>query len=388
MLLSVNVQDQANQVWQSLGYHYVRTLIHRPAVGSSLGNKAASSVIALAQSSKHIIQIIQLLEERRMSFSFCLNKTEFLLLAGFGLLFQGLNLDRKGKLIKDSQRLLCSVIQILEQNGAPGAADFKRVACAMMSVDRMSGNARARDEPTVLRRGSYDNMPAPRTASKSARKFQAIASRFSSSNAPVIDREGSNGRRSTAPTLPMADIPLYARSSSSSHTSVWSSVSDPLTAQCSKRTSTSQSPGQIEPSKPPNLDYLSFNNDLTPSPQQQVSPDTGKTIKQDEHNGIRSGSLKEESQPSLVGLLASADIFSSNLSPPPSANVDWYSDAWNLTSDLSDQPAQSRVSFSEEEFTSGEELSNCDIGGEFNGMTMSAVSGLVGLDGIDGDFVL
>ena len=45
-------------------------------------------MVALASSSKHIIQIVQLLEERRMSFSFCLNKNELLLLAGFGLLYR------------------------------------------------------------------------------------------------------------------------------------------------------------------------------------------------------------------------------------------------------------------------------------------------------------
>ena len=45
-------------------------------------------MVALASSSKHIIQIVQLLEERRMSFSFCLNKNGLLLLAGFGLLYR------------------------------------------------------------------------------------------------------------------------------------------------------------------------------------------------------------------------------------------------------------------------------------------------------------
>ena len=78
---------------QSLAYYYIRTLIHRPAVGSSLGAKAGSSMVALASSSKHIIQIVRLLEERRMSFSFCLNKNELLLLAGFGLLYRMYILD-------------------------------------------------------------------------------------------------------------------------------------------------------------------------------------------------------------------------------------------------------------------------------------------------------
>lgn len=370
---------------QSLGYHYIRTLIHRPAVGSSLGNKATSSIIALAQSSKHIIQIIQLLEERRMSFSFCVNKKELLLLAGFGLLFQGLNLDRKGKLIQDSQRLLCSVIEILERNGAPGAAEFKKIACTMMSVDYSSKRSRALDEPTS-RRKSDGNMPAPKIISKSARKFQAIASRFSTGNAPVIKQESSTGRRSTAPALPTEDIPLYARSNSQN--SVSSAVSDPLYTNYSKRMSMSQSPDQIKHMKPPNLDYLSFNIDHAPSPQ-QLSPNSRKIIKQYDHKSFLTGAQTQETHPSLDGLFPTADIFSSYISPAPSTSVDWYSEIWNLGSDLGNQTGQSRVSFSEEELTSGEELSNCELGGDIhNAITIPAVDGLVGLDGLDGNFEL
>jgi hypothetical protein len=44
-----------------------------------LGPKAAPALISLGDSSKHIIQIIELLEERNMSFSFCLNKEDTLI---------------------------------------------------------------------------------------------------------------------------------------------------------------------------------------------------------------------------------------------------------------------------------------------------------------------
>ncbi|KAL8638815.1 MAG: hypothetical protein Q9226_008956, partial [Calogaya cf. arnoldii] len=150
----------------SLAYEYIRTLIHRPAVGSSLGSKALSSIVALADSSKHIIQIVQLLEERRMSFSFCLNKNELLLLSGFGLLFQGLDLNRKGKLLQDSQRLVCSVIAIVERNAALGSAAFKSVACAMISVDRFPKSVQAVKNSLSPRRKSDSNMRAPASKSR------------------------------------------------------------------------------------------------------------------------------------------------------------------------------------------------------------------------------
>jgi hypothetical protein len=72
----------------SLTYHYVRSLIQRPVICASLGPRSQSSMLTMANSCKHMVQIMQLLDERGMSFSFCLNRDELLVLAGFGLLFQ------------------------------------------------------------------------------------------------------------------------------------------------------------------------------------------------------------------------------------------------------------------------------------------------------------
>lgn len=361
----------------SLAYHSIRTLIHRPAVGSSLGNKASPSVVALAQSSKHIIQIVQLLEERRMSFSFCLNKGELLLLAGFGLLFQGLNLDRRGKLIQDSQRLLCSVIEILDRNAAMGAAEFMKVACAMISIERFPKGARGSDD-SVARRKSDENKAAPKESSKSARKPRSIASRFSTGNVPVVKRESSSSRRRfTAPALPTGQLSGYDQSTSQNIVS--SVVSDPMPQHgYSRRTTTSQSPQQIPFSTPPNLDYLSF-NDPTPSPN-NMSPDSSQQFRAPDPGN-------PQIQPPLDSLFPSEDVFTSYVSPSPSADFGWCSEIWAAPSNAGNQldASQGRVSFSEEDLTSGEELSSCDMGGEFCGLAMD---GLVGLDGLDENFGL
>ena len=316
-----------------------------------------------------------------MSFSVCLNKNEVLLLAGFGLLFQGLDLDRKSKLVQDSQRLLCSVIEILERREASGAAEFKRVVCAMISIERFSMSARTTDDSDS--QGQTDgSMTAPANISKPGRKLQAIASRFSTSSVPVMKHESDNGRRSTAPTVLTREIPYYPRSNSQN--SVSSAMSDPLAAQYSKRMSISNSPHHNNDSlKPPNLDYLSFTNDPVPG-SDHTAPNSNSTAKYHDQNGYLNGGL--EGQPSLDNLCASADIFSSYVTPSPSANVDWCSDIWNMTPDMNHHHAQSRVSFSEEELTSGEELSNCELGGEFTSMTIPTVDDLVGLESLDGNF--
>lgn len=314
-----------------------------------------------------------------MSFSFCVNKNELLLLAGFGLLFQGLDLDRKGKLIQDSQRLLCSVIEILERNAAMGAAEFKKVACAMISIERFPKGARGSDD-TAARRKSEGNMAAPKESSKLARKPQAIASRFSTGNAPVVKREGSSGRRCTAPNLPIGQFSGFDRSTSQK--SVSSVVSDPMPQHgYSRRNTTSNSPRQNPSSKPPNLDYLSF-NDSTSSPN-NMSPGSSRQFRTPDL-------ASQQMQPPLDSLFPSEDVFSSYVSPPPSADFGWCSDIWAIPSNVGNQPdtSQGRVSFSEEDLTSGEELSSCDMGGEFHGLAMPNVDGLVGLDGLDEDFGL
>ena len=304
-----------------------------------------------------------------MSFSFCLNENELLLLAGFGLLFQGLSLDRRGRLIQDSQRLMRSVVEILERNAATGAAEFKRVACEMISVERIQKGARDSDD-TAGRRKSEGSMCTPKESTKSARKLQNIASRFSTGNAPVVKRESSSGRRFTAPDLPKGQPSCYDMSNSQNNVS--SVVSDSLPQyEYSRRTTNSESARQNLFIKPLNLDYLSFNdptlspNDMSPgSSHQYTTPDLATP----------------QMQPPLDSLFPSDDVFSSYVSPPPSTDVGWYSDTWALHSGAGSQAdaSQDRVSFSEEDITSGEELSSCDMAAEFCGL---AIPGLDGLDG-------
>lgn len=119
----------------SLVYYYIRTLIWRPAVGSSLGSKAAPAVMAISESGKHMVQIIELLEERKMSFSMCMNKPDLLILCGMAVLYQSMDLKQDSKMMKDTERLINEVIKIADCAKAPGCYDFKRIAATLVSVD-------------------------------------------------------------------------------------------------------------------------------------------------------------------------------------------------------------------------------------------------------------
>ncbi len=323
-----------------------------------------------------------------MSFSLCLNKNELLLLAGFGLLYQGLDLDREGKLIQDSQRLMCSVIEILERHAAPGAADFKKVACAMMSVDRFSKSVRALDQGAASRRKSDGNMPAPKTTSKSARKqLQAIASRFGSDARPTaIKTENSfGGRRTTVPDDASRHPTLYTRSDSQN--SATSVVSDPTHQHGYRRI-----PSNVIQSRSnavcetPNLDYLSFHDEPTQSPT--VYAEISKTP---EHDLLTGFSPTQQMEAPYNSLYPSPDVLSTYISPSPtSANFDWASDLLTVPPDLNSHSAAacSVLSVSEEELTSGEELSNCEPGIDFGGIAMPDANSFGGLDGLESNFSL
>ena len=351
-------------------------------MSSSLGSRASLSIVALASSSKHIVQIVQLLEERRMSFSFCLNKNELLLLSGFGLLFQGLDLDRRGKLMQDSERLVCSVIAILERNAAVGSKPFKAIACAMMSVGRQPVLLQDVGSAPVLRQAHNGSMGAPGMKPKQVRKqAQALASRRSTGNISTIKREAGNERRSTAPAG-------HARSASVRQPNKM--VSMPAAChdlqlndyQRAVKGNLAQAGTSFDAL---NLDYLSFRTDSAPTPSypSTSSMQSTKSMSQDDFaDVIDSAPL----QAPFDSLFPSTNIFVPYITPSPSTtqfDSGSGSDSWT---NLNKQAAgQSVPNLTDEEHTSGEELSGGDVGHEQRGMAMS--NGLrFGLENFEVDF--
>ncbi|KAL8712723.1 MAG: hypothetical protein Q9225_006892 [Loekoesia sp. 1 TL-2023] len=362
----------------SLAYQYIRSLIHRPVVVSSLGAKASSSIVAVANCSKHMIQIIQLLEERQMSFSFCLNKNEVLLLSGFGLLFQGLDLNRNGKLMQDSQRLVCSVIAILERNAALGSAEFKRVACAMISVDRSSKPVQALKASCNPGKKSDGNMEAPQTKAKTGRRqLQAMASRFSTGNINAVKQEGNTERRATATTSSAKSSELARSNTQPSVAPTTSTLIEPQ-----PHDQDSKSRYQISALDVPNLDYLSFGDDGGPTPS-YPSTGGGEATKGPNTDGFRGCFTSPPLSAPFDSFFASADALGPCMVQSPST-FDWRSDLWTLPTAMSSQPAaQSVLSYTEEELTSGEEWSIHE-GSEYRGITIPNTDGF-GLEALEGN---
>lgn len=120
---------------QSVVYYYIRSLIHRPAVCFGGEQIKSPSVLSLSASSKHIIQILELLDERCLSLSVSINRRELVFIAGLGLLWQNMGLKRDSKLVKESQKLLTSVVNQLESESPEAATEFSGVANVLVSLD-------------------------------------------------------------------------------------------------------------------------------------------------------------------------------------------------------------------------------------------------------------
>ncbi|KAL4869763.1 hypothetical protein BDV12DRAFT_72067 [Aspergillus spectabilis] len=119
----------------SLVYYFIRSLIHRPAVCFGEDHVRAPSVLAVADSSKHIVQILDLLDERRLCLSVSINRRELISSAGLGLLWQNLGLKRDSKLVKESQKVLTAIIDQLEPESPRAAAEFSSLASVLVSLD-------------------------------------------------------------------------------------------------------------------------------------------------------------------------------------------------------------------------------------------------------------
>lgn len=110
-------------------------MIHRPAVCFGDEQVRSPAVLAVSDSSKHIIQILELLDERRLCLSVSVNRKEIVLVSGLGLLWQLLGLKRDSKLAKESQKLLATVIEQLKSESMPAAAEFSSVTSLLITLD-------------------------------------------------------------------------------------------------------------------------------------------------------------------------------------------------------------------------------------------------------------
>lgn len=195
-----------------------------------------------------------------MSFSFCVNKNEMLTLCGLSLLYQGLDLKKEGKLLKDGQRLVTVVENYLDSFKAPGAADFRKLVSSLAPTEA----------PKSYDYGSQNHAVAPTHSQNGRQAHLPATSRYA--NPSSIDMEllqqQERMRRATLNSIPMLGLGNQSGSrhkkldSTSRNKSYHSSTPrqpqppptpSPMSSSTKPRSSSNSEAG-------PNLNYLALNS--------------------------------------------------------------------------------------------------------------------------------
>ncbi|KAK4075453.1 transcriptional regulator family: Fungal Specific TF [Trichoderma aggressivum f. europaeum] len=363
----------------ALTYYYIRTLIYRPVVGSNLGPKAAPALISISESSKHIIQISQLLEERSMSFSFCMNKCDLLAVCALTLLYQAIDLKRDSKLLREDERLVNDVLQTLRKNKSPGFVDLERAASVLITVTDPSGPAAMNKhvrKPSVAagsRRASPPTSYPKQQNSPPLGQFQTSASETDLTRhqdkrwmGNMAGLQGSNGEVQPVSSRQSFDGHRQERQHSASRMS---------------RLSPNAQARQ-------NLDYLSLNDTPFPNkhatspptsmPAQTVGMQTNGQNFMNNGQSAKTPNMTGADWEALVGSMDSGmnnvyDVIYGGASIEAamaghSTGSEWSPDSWDLSNfnigEFGNNPAppQSVLSMSDESLSSGEEVSPSELG--------------------------
>ena len=393
----------------SLAYYHARALLHRPLATSELGAKAVPAVIALADASKHILQIAQLLDERHMSFSLPLNKHEVLINAGLGLLYQGLTIhDGKSCLVNDSQRLVVAVISILDSVAAPCATELKALACALITVDGFARRRPSSLKESVSPRSSVSQVSASRPRSHHEESQSNV----------------SNAQHANSLAQRRAQFPgkLYLQEN---HTAIYTHQQamiaakaagiTPMRSEPSLRSAVSQDQQRAMPPVETfsNLDYLPFGTtpaNLTPQGLKNEQFGPTSTPWDGIIGCLEDGSGNNNNPPHIplmisTGKSSPADIFADHLGTLQNGGVDegpgaWQDPASATTWGTDTTSVPSVFDDSGASFTSGEDRTSLDFGSSgpasagkdlnsvfttglelANGLNDEYATGLAGVDG-------
>jgi hypothetical protein len=339
--------------------------------------------MAIADSAKHIVQILDLLDERRMNYTFPFNKSEVLLTAGFSLLWQCLELPDDSKLVKDNQKSLMLLTSMLTRDSVTAGNEFQAIAGSFVNIGQRNCITQTPSHVPIDSDATrlLETMPAPASKHKSPRKqLQAIASRFSSFNNSRLKVEDAP-RRATVPQLGSSQSvsPYHRAESTLSLSSTHSAPTVPLY--------TPTKPRSIEIPSNLNLDYLpmgeeddnAFQNTMPTKPPLNESAweklltniDTG-------HSSIYNG---------IYGGASPGDVTLQryHTAPTVATGDDWAHETWPASViDLTTKGPvpQSVFSFSEESLTSGEDLVFSGSGSNNGSMVHESVSNEASFKGI------
>lgn len=344
-----------------MAYFHTRSLIHRPLLCHGSGSAASAATIILAAAGKHILQIIDLLDERCMNYTFPINKQNLLINAGFSILWQCLDLEDDSKLTKDNQKSLAMLVSKLSKENTAACSEFQKIAATFVTVGSPRNTPKhiAIDTPAAK---LLNTVPSPLSSKqKNARKqLQAIASRFSSFTNKDNKVDDLQSRNSGSPPSDAHTfkIPTYPRANSTiSLVSTQSAPSVRLSTPSPRTSHIGRS--QHAAASAVNLDYFSVNGDL----QDMATQNSSATMLPPKKRSSAPSNNWEHLAPDFdnIGLLQrTVEPNSLNKCISNPETLDWTGDMeiWNLNGFDSEKGhvPQSLLSFSDESLASGDDF--------------------------------
>lgn len=347
--------------------------MHRPLLCHGSGSATASATIVIAAAAKHIIQIIDLLDERCMNYTFPVNKQDVLLNAGFSILWQCMDLEDDSKIVKDNQKSLTLLSSKISRENVAANTEFHKVAASFVTISGPRPQQSKHIDIDTPAAKLLNSMPAPQHhKQKTAKKqLQAIAARFSGFNSK--DKPEEQPRRRTVEAH--ADLASLARSQprTSSTLSLVSTQSAPaLPFSTPSPRANIAARFQGGGASTVNLDYFPFDGSVAPVHSQNSST----TMLPPKHQSAATSNnnswehLIPEHDVVHIDPFHNmeTDVLNKCVSNPET--LDWTGDMWPFSMNVNPKVniPQSLLSFSEESLTSGEDF-GFSIAGSHHGST-------------------
>lgn len=208
-----------------------------------------------------------------MSFSFCFNKTDVLVLCSMTLLYQGMGLKHESKLMRDTGRLVHGVLKMLQKYNAPGTLSLKRTVSMVIPAEEGTAKTTVRKSPKTAMAAPPPRLsPQPPQPGRLAPQQGLGRHPGASASETDLIMQQEKLRRMTMPGSSTARPELYRPHS---RASIDGGVHDPVASRREKRFSISeiqQSMMRLSPNHRTNrnLDFLSLGGAPRQSPPAQA----------------------------------------------------------------------------------------------------------------------
>lgn len=195
-----------------------------------------------------------------------MNKTELIMISGFGTLFQILDLPQDSRLRLEYQRVAGDVLKMLTARGYAGAIDFRQVlVCLMGNVGR---------EWSTMQSPPFQSAAAAKQSIDARKALRDLARRYAAAATPSTSPEVGHAitrSKATSSKAPLAQGCPEKRLRSLAPSSLRSELRNNLV---SPRSNSAHSPNTVganellgsSNSRTLNLDYFSFGGDSSATP--------------------------------------------------------------------------------------------------------------------------